>query len=463
MVKNPKKGVAEYLAELAATIGKRTYSDEDLSKVRQHLLDAIAAAFIGCRGAAFKALTQLCPVANEGCPWPGSGSQRLNSTDAGMTWAFAINASVFEDGSREGACHPAAAVVPAVVAFGGNQKWDHLDRALLAGYEVMVRVARSANPGFIQRGFHPTSVSAPFGAATTASALLSLNPEETAQALSLAALGASGLMKAFKQGSTQPLQVAWAVRSGLQSALLAKDGHHGYDRIIEEGFYPAYLGNSPKQTVDFPLSYPTALGGSYLKPTPGCRHLQPALDAVASVLRGRSVALEQIERIRIGMYATALQTEINDLNSRGDAYFNIPYAIAAYLVLKRNDWDAFNENHFKNKHIRGLLKKVEVYVDSSVESLYPEQRGAKVSVFLSNGSTLSGGVQFPLGEPENPLPLGMTREKLHAAAGTFLPPEIINKLETILKIPHPNERFGTLLALVSGESNEFKRTLDEGI
>jgi 2-methylcitrate dehydratase PrpD len=463
MVRNHEKGAAEYLAELAATIGTRNFSDEVRSKARQHMLDAIAAAFIGCRGREFKALTQLCTAAQEGCPWPGSGSQRLNPTDAGMIWAFAINASVFEDGSREGACHPAAAVVPAIVALGGNREWDHLDRALLAGYEVMVRVARSANPGFIQRGFHPTSVSAPFGAAAAASVLLNLNPESTAQALSLAALGASGLMKAFKQGSTQPLQVAWAVRSGLQSALLAKDGHRGYGRIIEEGFYPAYLGNSPKRTVDLPLSYPTALGGSYLKPTPGCRHLQPALDAVAEALRGRSLKPEQIERIRVGTYATALDTEINDLNSRGDAYFNIPYAIAACLVLKRNDWDAFDEHHFKNKRIIGLLKKVDVYLDKSVESLYPEQRGAKVSVLLSNGSTLSGDVQFPLGEPENPLRLTMTREKLHAAAGSFLPSEAINELEKILKIPHPNERFEIILALVSGESNEFKRTLDEGI
>jgi 2-methylcitrate dehydratase PrpD len=461
MVRNHKKGVAEYLAGLAATIGNRNFSDEDRSIVRQHMLDAIAAAFIGCRVRAFKALTRLCLAVKEGCPWPGSGSQRLNPTDAGMIWAFAINASVFEDGSREGACHPAAAVVPAIIAFGGNEEWDHLDRALLAGYEVMVRVARSGNPGFIQRGFHPTSVSAPFGAAAAASVLLNLNPQETVQALCLAALGPSGLMKAFKQGSTQPLQVAWSVRNGLQSALLAKDGHRGYGRIIEEGFYPAYLGNSPKPTVDLPLSYPTALGGSYLKPTPGCRHLQPALDAVASALSGRSVKPEQIERIRVGIYATALETEINDLSTRGDAYFNIPYALAAHLVLKRNDWDAFDEHHFKNRRIIEMLKKIEVYLDASVESLYPKQRGAKVSVFLSNGSTLSGGVQFPLGEPENPLPLEMTLEKLHAAAESFLPPEAINKLEKMLKIPNPNERFGMLLALVSGESTEFKRTLDE--
>jgi 2-methylcitrate dehydratase PrpD len=461
MVRNQKKAVADYLAELAATIGKRTFSDEDRSLVRQHLLDAIAAAFIGCRLPAFKAVTQLCMAVKEGCPWPGSGVQRLNPTDAGMIWAFAINASVFEDGSREGACHPAAVVVPAIIAFGGNEKWDHLDRALLSGYEVMVRVARSGNPGFIQRGFHPTSVSAPFGAAAAASVLLNLNPQATAQALSLAALGASGLMKAFKQGSTQPLQVAWAVRSGLQSALLAKGGHRGYGRIIEEGFYPAYLGNSPKLTVDLPLSYSTALGGSYLKPTPGCRHLQPGLDAVAAALRGRSVKPEQIERIRVGMYATALETEINDLNVRGDAYFNIPYALAALLVLKRNDWDAFDEHHFKNRRIIEMMKKIEVYVDASVESLYPEQRGAKVSVSLSNGSTLRDDVQFPLGEPENPLPLEMTLEKLNAAAGPYLAPVAINKLEQMLKIPSPNARFGMLLAHVSAESTEIKGIPDE--
>ena len=84
-----------------------------------------------------------------------------------------------------------------------------------------------------------------------------------------------------------------------------------------------------------------------------------------------------------------------------------------------------------------------------------------MSVSLSNGSTLRGDVQFPLGEPENPLPLEMTLEKLNVAAGPFLAPEAINKLEKMLKIPSSNARFGMLLAHVSGESSEIKGTPDE--
>ena len=52
--------IARILARFVDRIGSTRFSDEDRSLVRQHMLDAIAAAFIGCRGKAFNDLARLC-------------------------------------------------------------------------------------------------------------------------------------------------------------------------------------------------------------------------------------------------------------------------------------------------------------------------------------------------------------------------------------------------------------------
>ena len=444
-----EKGVAHYLAQLIHRIGSETFSDEDRLIVRQHMLDALASAFIGCRGKAFEDLAWLCARVKEGCAWPGCGPERTNPMDGAMLWAFAINASVFEDGSREGACHPAAVVMPAIIALSGGKTWEHIDKALIAGYDVMVRLARGGNPEFTQKGHHPTSITAPFGAAAAASYLLGYDLSVTQNALCLAALGSSGLMSAFRSGSTQPLQVALSVRSGILAAMMAGAGQPGYARIIEDGFYPAYLGHDPDPPLDRDFEQIYAIKGSYLKPYPGCRHLHPSIDAFVKILNENDLALAQIEKIHVRTYRAAVEGEIHDIKTRGDAYFNIPYALAARTVLGKNDFDAFDEKHFTNEHITSLMKKIKVSIDPDVDRLYPGQRGSVVEVHTVGSDTFYGKVTHPGGEPENPLPVSVTREKFRDAAGAFLSKKGMDRIESILDISGPAEPAEGLFEAVS--------------
>lgn len=450
MAIDPETGMARYLAEQIGRIRNTQLSDEVRTMARQHMLDAIASAFIGCRNPVFVNLVKLSPKVKKGCAWPGSGPDRTDPVDAGAIWAFAINASVFEDGSRQGACHPAPAVISPVIAFSGGKNWGLIDRAIVAGYDVMVRLARSGNPQLTLKGFHPTAVTAPFGAAAVLSVLLEHDVSKTQNAICLAALGGAGLMAAFKSGSTQPLQVAWAVRNGIGATLMAGAGHKGYARIIEEGFFPAYLGHEPDPPVDHPFDQGFAIQGSYMKPYPGCRHLHPSIDALAKILEANQIRLEQIEEIRVGTYKTAMETEIHSLNSRGDAYFNIPYALAARAVLGRNDWDAFDEKHFSNDKIESLMKKVTVHVDPEVENLFPNQRGAVVEVRKVDGEPLREKVTQPLGEPENPLPLSATREKFHRETAGALSKTDLEKIESLLNISGPSETAESLFEILAG-------------
>lgn len=448
MVVHDGKTVARYLAELVDYISRTSFSEKERSIVHKHMLDAIGAAFIGCRLEMFQDFIHLCPTTKVGCPWPGSGSERLNAIDGGMVWAYAIHSSVFEDGSREGACHPAAAVMPAIFTLSEGKDWQLIDKSVIAGYDVMVRLARSGNPLFTIKGFHPTSIIAPFGAAAAASVLLGHDVSQIENALCLAALGSAGLMPAFKAGQTQPLQVAWAVRSGIFSAMMAGKGYSGYARIIEDGFYPAYLGADPDPAVDYPFECEYAIQSCYLKPYPGCRHVHPSIDAFAKIMAEAKINYTEIEEIDVGTYKVAVKTEIEEIKKRGDAYFNIPYALAARAILGKNDWETFDEKHFTNKYLIELMKKIKVHVDPEIESIYPNQRGSIVEVHTVDGNNFSSKVLQSLGEPENPLPDSIIKDKFRQAAGPFLSERGIDRIENLLHGLQPSESAESLFQVV---------------
>lgn len=398
-----EQSLAEKLACEALETAETRVSRGVSAKVRQHLLDAVASAFIGCRSQIFRDLA--ASVSN-----PGSAALPARA-DLAMLWGFAINGSVSEDGSREGACHPAAAVMPVVMAFGEGMPISRIEQAVVAGYDVMIRIARAGNPLFARKGFHGTAVTAPFGAATALAVLKGFEADKTAGAIRVAAQGGSGLMAAFRSGPSQPLQVAWGVRNGVAAALLAASGHGGYRYILEEGFFPAYLEKGGDEKVMEPLEKLHAIESCYLKPYPGCRHMHASLEAFSTVMEQSAASHENISSISVKTYRVALETGIRTLGSRGDAYFNIPYAIAARAVLGEAVYDSFDERHFDNPAIVRLLGLISEQVDEEIEALYPGQRGARVEVTFADGRTLSHRVSYPLGEPESPLSADVTREK----------------------------------------------------
>jgi 2-methylcitrate dehydratase PrpD len=162
--------------------------------------------------------------------------------------------------------------------------------------------------------------------------------------------------------------------------------------------------------------------------------MHSSLDAFDELVRQHALTAEDIRQVRVGTYKIAIDTEIHELNTRGDAYFNLPYAIAARVVLGNNGYDAFDEKHFHLRQIAELRELVSLSVDAELEALYPKQRGAKVEVELKNGQVVASTVGCALGEPENPLPVAVTREKFRVNTADTLSREEQARVESMLTV-----------------------------
>src|SRR5215217_6359763 len=98
----------------------------------------------------------------------------------------------FDDTFLPGIAHLSAPVAPAALVLGAHQGATLGDvlAAYAEGFEAMGALAAAGHPALYDRGWHPTSVCGPIGAAVAAARLLGAPPGVAA---GLAALRAGGL------------------------------------------------------------------------------------------------------------------------------------------------------------------------------------------------------------------------------------------------------------------------------
>jgi 2-methylcitrate dehydratase PrpD len=111
---------------------------------------------------------------------------------------------------------------------------------VVAGYEVMERMAAEFIPTVMARGFHAGPVFGIFGAAVAAAKISRLSEDEITAAIGLCVNLAGGNLE------SRGLREGAAVRNALLAVALARQGARGRETALEgpAGFYHAFAGNN---------------------------------------------------------------------------------------------------------------------------------------------------------------------------------------------------------------------------
>ncbi|HCX89200.1 MAG: hypothetical protein CO106_06840 [Deltaproteobacteria bacterium CG_4_9_14_3_um_filter_44_9] len=137
--------------------------------------------------------------------------------------------------------HPSCSVIASALAVAEreNTTGEDLITSVVAGYEVITRVASSMNrrpQSFTAaRGFEANSIFPPFGAVVASGKLFSLNQEEMTNAIGLAggSMGAATIDYLVDGNWTYRWNSARASHNGILNALMAKKGFVGPHAIFE--------------------------------------------------------------------------------------------------------------------------------------------------------------------------------------------------------------------------------------
>ena len=143
--------------------------------------------------------------------------------------------------------HPNTAIIPAalVAAESAGASGKAYLTGVVAGYEIMERMAADFIPTMMSRGFHSGPVFGIFGAAIAAAKIMGLNEEQMNSTIALCASLASGNLEGARSGG-KALREGAATRNAMLAVALAQGGQIGGETVLEgdAGFYHAFTGNN---------------------------------------------------------------------------------------------------------------------------------------------------------------------------------------------------------------------------
>lgn len=335
---------------------------------------------------------------------------RVPVTNAALCNGVLSHVVELDDGHRIARGHPGVTVISSALATAEYlySSGKELLTAIVAGYDIFVRIASSVNPSHLERGFHTTGTCGALAAAAAAAKLFKLNPQEIANALGLAGIQAAGLLEVTIDGQmAKPLHSGKSAQAGVLSAILAKEGVQGPKTIIEgkKGFAKAMSDESDFHLMLKEMNKRFHINDCYIKLYPSCRHTHAPVDAALELLRENDCKYTSISSILIKTYPTAISFagEIFKPQTPEEAKFSIPYCVCAALVKGKLGLKELDIDCLYNPFIRALTEKVKLEPDPSLESTLQKTKGAEIYITLHDGRKLFKRVNLPKGEVENPL------------------------------------------------------------
>lgn len=314
----------------------------------------------------------------------------------------------FDDGTNSGIIHLGSPIFSLLIPLA--QRYDitvdEMLKAAVIGYETSYTMAVSIQPGHKALGYHATGTCGVLGAAVAASYMLGFSDEERFRAFATACVSASGMLKVLDDGSElKPYNVAKTALLALTSIQLAKAGFKAHPDPLggSRGFLKMMTGREDVELKPVLLNGTYAIMKSYTKPYASCRYTHPSVEAAIYMRNQYGLVAKDIDRIDIRTYSLAVSGhDHTEIPGSYSAKMSIPYSTAAGLMFGKAGLQEFSEKMVKNQEILDLAKKVHVTADQELSDAFPEIQAAVVDV-VAGGKRYSKRVDFPKGEPENPL------------------------------------------------------------
>ena len=380
--------------------------DEVMARAKRSLLDYLA---VTCAGSAFQKdkLQRYTDFA-----MPEEGAFKVIGTGRSLALKEAVflnglnaHALDFDDGTNSGIIHLGSPIFSLLLPLAQRYGFtvSEVLRAAVTGYEASYTMAITIQPGHKKRGYHATGTCGTLGATLAGAYMLGFTDEERLEAFSAACVASTGMLKVLDNGSEfKPYNVAKASLMALTALQMAKAGFKGDgDPLGGRGFYHMMTG------ADHADLQPTRAGGtyaimkSYTKPYASCRYTHPAVEA--AIWLRTQIPADEVRGIRVRTYDLAVaghdHTEIPGSYS---AKMSIPYSVAAAYLNGKAGLQEFTEEAVKGDEVLDLTGRVSVCADDEMSRQFPEKQSALVTVISDKGE-LSRQVDFPKGEPENPM------------------------------------------------------------
>jgi 2-methylcitrate dehydratase len=413
--------------------------EQAVHEARRYLLDSLGCALGGYRQEdALHALAVLDEIASAGPATILGSGKKTDVVSAALANALMVRVMDYNDIYwQQDPSHPSD-IIPAAMACAERQGTggEELVVGIILGHEFEMRLCEAAFPGIRERGWHHATLTA-FVSPIVAGRMLRLTWEQIQHAIGISAshhctLGAvtAGKLTMMKN-TVDPM----ATQAGVMAALLAEQGYSGPEHVIDgkEGLVHC-MGPEWKLellTEGLGESWRIERCGMKAFPTEALTHAP--ISAVLKLVREHDLEPDQIEKVYIRSLARAADILADpskyDPRSKETADHSLPYVIAAAIVDRQVTPAQFEPEKIMDAKIREQLSKVEVVADPDIEAVFPELQRVIVSVRTTDEREFKEQLDYPKGDPRNPLTDQEIEEKFDALAAPVLSDEARARLK----------------------------------
>jgi 2-methylcitrate dehydratase PrpD len=367
--------------------------------------------------AATKVVVEPGPCVVEGTPL------RTTAQTAALVNGIAAHAIELDDTYEPASAHPGVAVWPAVLAVADEQGAP-LGAVLAAGihgYDAIAAIGRRLDPDeAYARGFHPTGILGPIGAAVAVGWLLGLDEAGLRDAIGIAASASSGLLQFLADGAwTKPFHAGQAASSGIVAARVAAAGFVGPGAAIDgrHGFLHAF-GRGP----DAPAAQQRVGHGvlaTAMKPYPCCRYTHGCIELLIDL----DVEPADVAAVSCGVLSAGQRLVADPIEAKRhvagpvDAQFSMPFTAALAQTARAVTLEHVADAVALGAELAPLMARIDCHTSPQLEAAFPGRWGAEVVVERHDGSVERRVVADMPGAPARPFSPVQLLDKAAALVG----------------------------------------------
>lgn len=405
-------------ADLAAFASSLQYSDIP-APVIEHaklcLLDTVGCCIYGSTLPPVRKLIKM--VLAEGAHPVASilgTSDRVSPSQAALVNATAPHAFQLDEVHTGATLHPGSVVVPAALALSdaaGGVTGQQFLAAMIAGYEVGIRVGLATRGAMFKRGYHNQGTTGPLAAAAAAARVLGLDAQATMHALGIGASQSAGLMAVQEGANAKAFHSGRASQSGVYAALLAQAGYTGIEHVLDVeygGFFGTLVeGHDPRLLTDGLGTRWETLNVGF-KSSPASNGSITAMHTLERIMRENALRAEDIQSICAHVSTNTLEHcgwpfDPQAMKGVLAAQMSVRYGLAAMAIDRTSTPGQYDEARIKRADIAAFLPKIEVSAWPAYDSDPRLRLACRLEVTAVSGRTYSAETLYRPGSAEDPL------------------------------------------------------------
>lgn len=446
------KSISRQISEFAVNLKYKDLPEEVINEVKRYLYDSVGCAFGGYHTKDVKILRDIYKKmrGSKEATIIGFGD-KLPAVNVTLVNSLMIRALDFNDIYwKEDPSHPSD-LIPAALAVGEfvDASMKDVITAIVLAYEFEQRLCEFAVPGIRERKWHHATLTQ-FVSPIIAGKLLGLTVDQMVNAIGINGSHnhTIGCPTAGKLTMMKNTVDPMAVQSGVFAALMAQQGFTGTEKVFEgkEGFMDCFFGWDAKDEKVNPVkmqgrdslgewkwdleklvgnlgkNYKILECGMKAFPTEALTHTH--ISATLKVVTKNNIQYDQIESVTVTTIARACDILFDPHKyrpeSRETADHSLPYCIAAALVDHKITTQSFSEEKMKDPKIWEVIDKIKGEASIEFEKMFPAKQPSKVVIKTKDGKEFSEYLEFPKGDPREPMTIEDIENKFNSLSAKLL-------------------------------------------